>query len=151
MYFVDSLDHQVDVFDYDPATSVIDRRRRFAEVGKADVLPDGLTVDAEGRVWVCCPVTRSAADDASGAAAASCARNGAASLIVIPRVRPVFWRSSPAPLSLARYITCSMRVLCTALIGSDLVRQPAVAAGTRHIGNTGVSCALRHLRRSPRA
>jgi len=52
MYYIDSLDHQVDVFDYDPATGEIDGRRRFAAVGGGDVLPDGLTVDADGGVWV---------------------------------------------------------------------------------------------------
>jgi sugar lactone lactonase YvrE len=52
MYYVDSHAHRVDVFDYDPATGSIDGRRRFAEVGGGDVVPDGLTVDAEGGVWV---------------------------------------------------------------------------------------------------
>ena len=52
MYYVDSHAHQVDVFDYDPATGAIDGRRRFAAVGQGDVVPDGLTVDADGGVWV---------------------------------------------------------------------------------------------------
>jgi len=52
MYYVDSQDHQVDVFDYDPATGAIGGRRRFAAVGGGDVQPDGLTVDADGGVWV---------------------------------------------------------------------------------------------------
>ena len=52
MYYIDSLDHQVDVFDYDPATGAIGGRRRFAAVGEGDVVPDGLTVDAGGGVWV---------------------------------------------------------------------------------------------------
>jgi len=52
MYYVDSLTYQVDVFDYDPATGAIDGRRRFAAVGQGDVMPDGLTVDADGGVWV---------------------------------------------------------------------------------------------------
>jgi sugar lactone lactonase YvrE len=52
MYYVDSLDHQVDVFDYDPATGAIEGRRKFAAVGGGDVVPDGLTVDAEGGIWV---------------------------------------------------------------------------------------------------
>jgi sugar lactone lactonase YvrE len=52
MYYVDSQDHQVDVFDYDPATGAIEGRRKFAAVGGGDVQPDGLTVDAEGGVWV---------------------------------------------------------------------------------------------------
>ncbi len=52
MYYADSLTHQVDVFDYDPATGAIGGRRRFAAVGQGDVMPDGLTVDADGEVWV---------------------------------------------------------------------------------------------------
>ena len=52
MYYIDSLDNRVDVFDYDPATGEIEGRRRFAAVGGGDVVPDGLTVDAEGDVWV---------------------------------------------------------------------------------------------------
>jgi sugar lactone lactonase YvrE len=52
MYYIDSQDHQVDVFDYDPATGQIDGRRPFAAVGGGDVVPDGLAVDAEGGVWV---------------------------------------------------------------------------------------------------
>jgi len=52
MYYIDSQVHRVDVFDYDPATGQIDGRRPFAEVGGGGVVPDGLTVDADGGVWV---------------------------------------------------------------------------------------------------
>jgi sugar lactone lactonase YvrE len=52
MYYADSLTYQVDIFDYDPATGAIGGRRRFAAVGQGDVMPDGLTVDANGEVWV---------------------------------------------------------------------------------------------------
>ncbi|MGO9724374.1 MAG: SMP-30/gluconolactonase/LRE family protein [Streptosporangiaceae bacterium] len=52
MYYVDSLDYQVDVLDYDAASGAIRGRRPFARVGQDGVLPDGLTVDAEGGVWV---------------------------------------------------------------------------------------------------
>jgi sugar lactone lactonase YvrE len=52
MYYIDSHAHRVDVFDYDPATGAIDGRRPFAAVGQGDVVPDGLTVDADGGVWV---------------------------------------------------------------------------------------------------
>lgn len=52
MYYIDSHAHRVDVFDYDPGTGAIDGRRPFAAVGQGDVVPDGLTVDAGGGVWV---------------------------------------------------------------------------------------------------
>lgn len=52
MYYVDSLAHSIDVFDYDAATGAISGRRPLASVGKADVVPDGLAVDAGGSVWV---------------------------------------------------------------------------------------------------
>jgi sugar lactone lactonase YvrE len=52
MYYIDSQLHRVDVFDYDPATGEIDGRRPFAAVGEDGVVPDGLTVDADGGVWV---------------------------------------------------------------------------------------------------
>jgi sugar lactone lactonase YvrE len=52
MYYIDSLEHRVDIFDYDPATGAIEGRRKFAAVGGGDVVPDGLTVDADGDIWV---------------------------------------------------------------------------------------------------
>lgn len=51
MYFVDSPTQRIDVLDYDGATGDVRNRRPFAEI--AGGLPDGLTVDAEGAVWVC--------------------------------------------------------------------------------------------------
>jgi sugar lactone lactonase YvrE len=52
MYYVDSLDHRLDVLDYDAATGAIGERRPLAEIGSGEVLPDGLTVDADGGIWV---------------------------------------------------------------------------------------------------
>jgi sugar lactone lactonase YvrE len=52
MYYVDSPTRRVDVFDYDPATGAIEGRRPFASLPPGDAVPDGLTVDAEGGVWV---------------------------------------------------------------------------------------------------
>jgi len=52
MYYVDSLTHSVDVFDYDAASGAIGNRRVFAAAGGGEVVPDGLAVDADGDVWV---------------------------------------------------------------------------------------------------
>ncbi len=52
-YFIDSLTYTVTVFDYDHDTGSLANGRRFADLsGNRDHLPDGLTVDAEGGVWV---------------------------------------------------------------------------------------------------
>jgi sugar lactone lactonase YvrE len=51
-YFVDSPLRRVDVFDYDVATGALTGRRRFADVRSVPGIPDGLTVDEAGGVWV---------------------------------------------------------------------------------------------------
>jgi sugar lactone lactonase YvrE len=53
MYFVDSTTQRIDAFDFDLETGSITNRRTFASVDPNDGLPDGLTVDAEGGVWLC--------------------------------------------------------------------------------------------------
>jgi sugar lactone lactonase YvrE len=53
MYFVDSPTQRIDVLDFDGATGAVSNRRPLAHVEPEDGLPDGLTVDAEGGVWVC--------------------------------------------------------------------------------------------------
>jgi sugar lactone lactonase YvrE len=52
MYFVDTTTGGVDAFDFDPETGAIAARRRLVtiEAGAGD--PDGLTVDADGCLWV---------------------------------------------------------------------------------------------------
>ncbi|MEB3372199.1 SMP-30/gluconolactonase/LRE family protein [Saccharopolyspora mangrovi] len=49
-YYADTPTQRVDVFDFDGGKLV--NRRPFARIDPADGSPDGLTVDAEGGVWV---------------------------------------------------------------------------------------------------
>jgi sugar lactone lactonase YvrE len=51
-YFIDSPTRQVDMFDCDLATGTIENRRCFVTVDVEGAVPDGLSVDAEGGVWV---------------------------------------------------------------------------------------------------
>lgn len=52
MYFIDSTTQRVDVFDFDGIGGEISGRREFVQIDADDGLPDGLTVDVEGGVWV---------------------------------------------------------------------------------------------------
>jgi sugar lactone lactonase YvrE len=52
MYYVDSPTRRIDVFDFDLATGSITNRRPFVEVPADAGVPDGLTVDAAGFVWL---------------------------------------------------------------------------------------------------
>lgn len=52
MYYTDSLTQRVDVFDYDLESGSATHRRPFVEIPADAGLPDGLTVDSEGGVWV---------------------------------------------------------------------------------------------------
>jgi uncharacterized repeat protein (TIGR03803 family) len=52
MYLIDSPEQRVDVFDFDVGAGAISNRRPFAAIPERDGIPDGLTVDDEGGVWV---------------------------------------------------------------------------------------------------
>jgi sugar lactone lactonase YvrE len=49
-YYVDSFTHRIDVFDQEGPK--LAGRRTFVDLSEVEGLPDGLTVDAEGGVWV---------------------------------------------------------------------------------------------------
>ena len=51
-YYADSNSGRVDLFDTDPDTGVLGPRRPFVTVPEADGIPDGLTLDAEGCLWL---------------------------------------------------------------------------------------------------
>jgi sugar lactone lactonase YvrE len=50
-YYVDTPTGRIDKFDWTPDTGLTGRRT-FVEIPPADGAPDGLTVDAEGGVWI---------------------------------------------------------------------------------------------------
>jgi sugar lactone lactonase YvrE len=52
LYHVDSPRRRIDVYDFDEAAGAIAGRRAVIPVAAELGLPDGLTVDAEGGVWV---------------------------------------------------------------------------------------------------
>jgi sugar lactone lactonase YvrE len=52
MYYIDSMSQGVDTFDFNPESGEIGNRKRLISIPKDVGLPDGMTVDAEGYVWV---------------------------------------------------------------------------------------------------
>ncbi len=52
LYFVDSGAHGIDAFDYDLERGSIANRRRIIDIPPEDGLADGLTIDADGCLWV---------------------------------------------------------------------------------------------------
>ncbi|HET6898685.1 MAG TPA: SMP-30/gluconolactonase/LRE family protein [Vicinamibacteria bacterium] len=52
MYYVDSPTRRIDVFDFDGPGGAITNRRLFAAIPLDAGIPDGLTVDGDGFVWL---------------------------------------------------------------------------------------------------
>lgn len=52
LYFSDSLARTIYAFDYEPTTGLLANRRAFIVCSETDGLPDGLTVDSTGDLWV---------------------------------------------------------------------------------------------------
>lgn len=50
MYFIDTATRSVDAFDYNPELGNITRRRQIIRLEEG--FPDGMTIDAEGMLWV---------------------------------------------------------------------------------------------------
>jgi sugar lactone lactonase YvrE len=51
-FYIDTPTRRIDAFDVDPSTGAIARRRTAVEVPASAGWPDGMTVDAEGGLWV---------------------------------------------------------------------------------------------------
>lgn len=52
MFYVDSPLQGIDVMDYDAATGAISNRRRWVDIPEEDGTPDGMTIDADGCIWL---------------------------------------------------------------------------------------------------
>ncbi|XP_067669764.1 regucalcin-like [Haliotis asinina] len=58
MYFIDSIPGQVYAFDFDITTGTVSNKRTVADFSLTEtpdmVVPDGMTIDTEGKLWVVC-------------------------------------------------------------------------------------------------
>lgn len=52
MYYIDTPTQQVWAFDYDVETGSIANRRVAVEIPKSEGSPDGMTIDADGNLWI---------------------------------------------------------------------------------------------------
>jgi len=52
MFYIDTPTMRVDAFDMDPATGAISNRRTVVEIPAEAGMPDGMTIDDEGGLWV---------------------------------------------------------------------------------------------------
>ena len=50
-YYTDSLAYEIYIFDYEVETGAIRNQRVFARFGEKDGMPDGATLDSQGRLW----------------------------------------------------------------------------------------------------
>jgi len=54
MYFIDSATQGIDVFDFDIGAGSAGNRRRLVTIERAHGVPDGMTTDNRGNLWVAC-------------------------------------------------------------------------------------------------
>ncbi|SDZ64376.1 Sugar lactone lactonase YvrE [Evansella caseinilytica] len=52
MYYIDTPTRKVAAFDYDPRTGKIANKRTAVIIPENEGYPDGMTIDAEGMIWV---------------------------------------------------------------------------------------------------
>ena len=68
LYFADTPDNEIRVYDYASLGGKLGPRRRFVDTSKVGSMPDGATVDADGCLWVALPQIAAIGQfDASGA------------------------------------------------------------------------------------
>lgn len=54
MYYIDSLSYTVDALDYNVKTGKTSNRRHVYKLQQDEGIPDGMCIDAEGKLWVAC-------------------------------------------------------------------------------------------------
>lgn len=52
MFYVDSVTHRVDLFDYDRASGTPTQRRPLIHIAPERGMPDGIALDSDGGIWV---------------------------------------------------------------------------------------------------
>ncbi|HUF63149.1 MAG TPA: SMP-30/gluconolactonase/LRE family protein [Verrucomicrobiales bacterium] len=52
LYYIDSPTRTVRAYDFNPETGAISAPRAALRLGEGDGFPDGMTIDAEGKLWV---------------------------------------------------------------------------------------------------
>jgi D-xylonolactonase len=52
MYFNDTVRGRINAFDFDVATGALSNQREWLRFARGDGLPDGMTTDAAGRLWI---------------------------------------------------------------------------------------------------
>jgi sugar lactone lactonase YvrE len=52
MYYIDSMTQGLDTFDFDPSDGSVSNRQRLVTIPRDEGLPDGMTVDADGCIWM---------------------------------------------------------------------------------------------------
>lgn len=52
MYYIDTPRQMIEIFDFDVNNSTLSNRRKFMDIPKDWGLPDGMTLDSDGNLWV---------------------------------------------------------------------------------------------------
>jgi sugar lactone lactonase YvrE len=52
MYYIDSMTQHIDTFDFDLHSGNLTNRQTVLDIPKSEGLPDGMTLDAEGGLWL---------------------------------------------------------------------------------------------------
>jgi sugar lactone lactonase YvrE len=133
MYFIDSPTQRIDAFDFDGATGAIANRRALVEIDPDDGLPDGMTVDSEGGIWLClfggAAIRRYAPDGRLEASISLPTTNPTSVAFGGPDLRTLY-------ITTARHLLTRDQVAAEPLAGAVLTLEPGVSGlrGNRFAG-----------------